>query len=147
MNIVEKDLLATHRGIIVHQVNCRGAMGSGVAQQIITKHPVVYGAYRSFFMQDPKPALGDVQFVPVNDSLHVANVFGQDRYGGGDRCYTDYDALEQGLRTVAQFADDEGLKVYLPYKIGCGLAGGDWKVVSEIIERVLPTATVCRLYR
>jgi O-acetyl-ADP-ribose deacetylase (regulator of RNase III) len=147
MNVIERDLLDTHRGIIAQQVNCRGAMGSGVAQQIATRYPVVHGAYRSFFNQDPKPALGDAQFVPVADNLYVANVFGQDDFGGGSQRHTDYVALEQGLRAVAQFALDEGLRVYLPYGIGCGLGGGDWKIVSEIIDRVLPAATVCRLYR
>jgi O-acetyl-ADP-ribose deacetylase (regulator of RNase III) len=147
MNIIERDLLATHRGIIVQQVNCRGAMGSGVAQQIAKRYPLVYGAYRSFFAQEPKPALGDAQFIPVAENLYVANVFGQDEFGPARQRHTDYAALEQGLRAVAQFAADEDLRVYLPYGIGCGLGGGDWKVVSEIIDRVLPEATVCRLYR
>jgi hypothetical protein len=28
------------------------------------------------------------------------------------------------------------LKIAIPYHIGCGLAGGEWKIISKILEQV-----------
>jgi len=36
-------------------------------------------------------------------------------------------------------------KVYVPYLMGCGLAGGDWGIYSEIIEFYIPDAIIVRL--
>ena len=37
------------------------------------------------------------------------------------------------------------LRVGLPFGIGCGLAGGDWSVVSRAIEETVPQAVLYRL--
>ena len=37
MRIVDGDILDIEKGIIVHQVNCQGVMGAGLAKQIKSK--------------------------------------------------------------------------------------------------------------
>lgn len=44
--------------------------------------------------------------------------------------------LEQCLETVKEFAKINKLSVAIPYGIGCGIANGDWNIVSKIIENV-----------
>lgn len=78
--------------------------------------------------------------------LYVAGIYGQDDYGCTGQ-YTQYPAVEQGLKRVSEFAKQHNLPVYLPYGIGCGLAGGDWNIVSTIIHDVIPDAIIIRRAR
>ncbi len=50
-------------------------------------------------------------------------------------CQTDYAALEQSISSLAKAATKCRKSVGFPYKIGCDLAGGDWDIVSKIIEK------------
>lgn len=127
------DLLDSDADIIVHQVNCLGAFNSGLAGQIRRKWAEVYDEYRKACdnsYDNPEDLLGAVQFVMV-DGKYVANCFGQLAYGKARR-YTDYDALRSALKTVREFMPQAHIAI--PHKIGCGLGGGDWNVVSGIIE-------------
>lgn len=145
----QQDLLQVTQGIIVHQVNCQGKMGAGLAKDIAQKWPQVQAAYQSRAWQ-----LGEVQFVPVSKigeaKLVIANVAGQDKYGTGAR-QTDFDALKIGLEKVARYAQDNNLPIYLPEGLGSGLAGGKdnqerdatWQHVKTIIGQTCPNATVC----
>lgn len=135
----EGNLLNVERGIIGHQVNCQRVMNAGVAQQIRHKWPVVY----TYFM-GRVPLLGDCDLVPVGSELWVANLYGQDKFGGSKR-QTDYTALRLALSRLQAKAAAQDLPVYLPYGIGCGLGGGDWKIVASIIEHTNPGATIMRL--
>lgn len=138
MNIVQGDILDITRGIICHQVNCRHVMGAGLAAAIRKKYPRHYADYVSRV-----PHLGGLVFTQVSNDLYIVGIYGQRDIGTHQR-QTDYEALEKGLIAAGAFAKSIGLPLYLPYGIGCGLAGGDWNVVSGIIERVLPTATLIR---
>ena len=52
------DLLSSKERIIVHQVNCRGVMGAGIAKQIKEKWPDVYTSYRDLLLQQDNDPLG-----------------------------------------------------------------------------------------
>lgn len=70
----------------------------------------------------------------------IINLFAQDKYGYDGRCYTDYDALRKCLETVnKQFA---GKRVAMPYLMACHRGGGDWSVVSKMIEDTLTDCDV-----
>ena len=79
--------------------------------------------------------LGTYQEVLVEPKLYVVNLFGQNGYGRGER-QTNYAALATALfsffRDCAQ--KNQSAIVRLPYGLGCGLAGGDWDTVLEIIS-------------
>ena len=143
MNIIDKDILTVDDGLIVHQVNMKGVMGSGLAKQIASKFPLVYGAYKEMLDKHPVQ-LGDIQIIPVTDTLFVINLFAQERYGNDGELYTDYNALRNAFSSIKQYSDEEKKKVYIPYKIGCGLGGGDWDIVSNIIDEHLPDAIICK---
>lgn len=134
---VKGNILHATENIICHQVNCQGVMGAGLAKQIRSKYPTVFTTYKHLHNRsNPYDLLGTAQIVNVGETSYVANIFSQLNYGRGKLRYTDYDALRSGLKQVRQFAESKGLTVALPHQIGCGLAGGDWKVVYEIIEEV-----------
>jgi len=139
MQIINKDITQIGEGVICHQVNCQKKMGSGLAKAIRSKYPSVYDDYMKHDWQ-----LGDCQIVPINDHLMVANLAGQDRYGYDGEQYTDYSALRDALITARIAAQGAGLTLYIPFGIGCGLGGGEWTEVSDIIEEVAPNAVVCK---
>ena len=70
----------------------------------------------------------------------IVSIFGQVRYGRG-RCFTDYQALRkafQAIRCMATPLPARPLtRVRIPYRLGCGLAGGDWNIVKSIIQEEL----------
>ena len=57
-------------------------------------------------------------------------------------------ALAMSLASVYRKAIQENLSVAIPYNIGCGLAGGDWNVVYEIIYKLFKNTDInCVLYK
>ena len=150
--IVEGDIFASDAKIIIHQVNCKGKMNSGVAKQVREKYPIVFECYKSWCddeSRNPKqleksPLLGQAQIVYiedkkvgdiVSDGRIVVNLFSQDGYGYDGKCYTDYAAMLKGLQSIAsQFS--KGEKIGIPYLIGCCRGGGDLSVVSSMIEEI-----------
>ena len=133
MIYVEKDITTVQAPALIAQgVNCRNAMGSGVARAIYMKWPVVKAMYH----KEGSMRLGDAQFVEVEDDLMVANCFTQYDYGRDGEVYASRSAIKMALSTAACVAMDRGLdKVHLP-RIGCGLGGLDWEqdVVPMLLE-------------
>lgn len=146
MNIINKDILTIDEGVIVHQVNCRKAMGKGIAFSIRNKYPNVYIAYKA----RPTWNLGDVQFVCVEYYKNakpkkiICNLAGQDGYGYG-MCFTNYTALREGLKKVNEFSNKFEYQIYIPYKMGCGNAGGEWQKVLKIIKEECSNAIICKI--
>jgi len=148
--IIKRNILEVKAGIICQQVNCKGVMGSGLAEQIRSSFPQVYTDYIKAFAEG-KLILGNMVLTTIDEiaPLYIANLCGQDRYGRGG-VFTDYDALEVGFKKVFNLCEYDlkirgiRLNVFIPYKIGCGLAGGNWSTVLEIIGRILPKAIICR---
>ena len=142
MKFVTGDILTPNteeNGVLVcHQVNCQGVMGAGLAKQIKTAHPGVFALYKEKckLIQTGIGGLGDVQFCSVlaDSGYLIANIFGQDGYGR-DKQYTDYAALEEAFRKIAEAFPTYTIRI--PYMMGCGLGGGKWEVVAKIIERTL----------
>lgn len=146
MNIIQKDITAITDGIIVQQVNCQGVMGAGLAKQLRSKYPVVYDSYKHLCsINKPESLLGIHQIIAVGPDTNVCNIFAQLNYGRG-QLQTNYDAFRFAIGQlkikINQSAYDGD--VYFPEGIGCGLAGGDWNIVSGIINEVFPNAIICR---
>lgn len=130
------DLLAIERGIIVHGCNAQGVMGSGVALSIKHAFPIAYRAYRQQFEQSGLHP-GDISVARVSAQKYVVNAVTQEFFGRDpDRIYVDYEAVRQCFTKVNDLAKELGLPVHFPL-IGCGLAHGDWKIVSSIIDETL----------
>ena len=130
-------------GIIAHQCNCFCNMGSGIAPQITKRYPAARLADNATTKGD-SDKLGtftraiisrNVNGETIDDGI-VYNLYGQYGYGGNG-VNTKYDRLEQAMQKMQQQLKDEcdeGI-IGLPL-IGCGLGGGDWEVVSKIINKL-----------
>ena len=142
MQIINQSIVEIKHGVIVHQVNCRGVMGAGLAKSLRTRYPVIFTRYQQF-CQAGQFKLGMVQFVNVAPDLYVCNLAGQNGYGHG--VHTDYEAVTIALIKLHAWALERSLPIYIPFNMGCGLAGGDWAVVAGLIKQHCPTAIVCKL--
>jgi O-acetyl-ADP-ribose deacetylase (regulator of RNase III) len=130
------DLLQQHDvDVIVHQVNCQGVMGAGIAKQIREQFPNTYETYRKHCYNEAwKESLLGTCLYTKEDRFDICNAFGQNFYFRNS-VQTQYDKLEMCLKDVAK--KYKGKTVGLPWLIGCGLAGGDWTIVEAMIRRVL----------
>lgn len=119
------NILTTDAKYIAHCVNAQHAMNSGVAKAIREQYPKAYDDYMSSQL-----VLGKV-ILSKNEPHNILHIVGQKYYGREQgRVYVDYVALRRGIHTINKHITEP---VAFP-KIGCGLAGGDWNIVSQIIE-------------
>lgn len=145
MKTISGDILSIEHGYIMHQVNCRGVMGAGLAKQIKLAYPDVYNAYRRMCSaaKDAESLLGLALVVQATETLHVVNLFGQQNFGTHLQ-QTNYAAVRAGLYNFSDHRKNanKDWPVYIPMGMGCGLAGGNWAVVSKIIEDTVPDAII-----
>jgi len=135
MKVIKGNLL-NQQGVILHQVNCKRVMGAGIAKQIRSLYPQHYIDYLNTPQQ-----LGNIVITRISPSLTIIGLFAQDGYGRNKQ-HTNYNALEQCLIKVAQLNVQP---IYAPYKIGCGLGGGDWEIVQQLFKKHLPQTTFVKL--
>lgn len=151
--------------VIAHGVNCFCTMRAGIAPQMAK----TFGC-DSYKLEQEKykgdiNKLGQIEWEVVHQEkeiyggkwvhypdehifmtgkkLHIVNAYTQYNYGknhkDGDEKPLDYEALTLCMRKINhQF---KGKHIGLP-KIGCGLAGGDWSKVKEIIQKELKDCKV-----
>lgn len=119
--------------IILHQVNCQGVMGAGFALYIKKTYPLCFIKYKEICDSNTTKSnlLGTFQ-VFEGDLDIILNMFSQDRYGRG-KCQTNYQAMEKALNSIRLTFPTETITA--PDKIGCGLAGGDWRIVSKLLKK------------
>lgn len=131
VEVVKGDLLKSPVEIIVHQVNMQDVMGAGLAKSIKKKFPEVYKEYKEKYKDF---ILGQNLYCATKDGRMIVNMFAQSNYGRYGR-YTNYEALERCFSDVAEMCSKHDVTVGIPYGIGCGLGGGDWKEVYPIINK------------
>ncbi|MBL4753388.1 MAG: macro domain-containing protein [Flavobacteriales bacterium] len=123
--------------LIVHICNDIGGWGKGFVLALSQKWKEPEKQYREWFKSQENFELGQVQFVPVEPNIFVANMIGQHKIKKTDgQIPIRYEAVEQCLNKVAEFALKNQISVHMP-RIGCGLAGGKWEEIETIISRRL----------
>ena len=119
---------------IAHQINCFNTQKKGFALQMSNKFNTHLFKMESDKFKGDIRKLGNIDFQEkfyLNKKIHVINSYGQYRYGT-DKRYTDYNALVLCIKKINHIFKN-GI-VAVPYLIGCGLAGGDEKIVKKIIS-------------
>ena len=114
INIVDGNILNCKEDIIVHQVNCQGIMGGGLAKQIANAFPKVNSKYQLFC----KVYLNKYELLKNRTCLvqekgkYVANIFSQK-----PNFDTDYEAMESALKDILNYAKMYNLTIAIPFKI------------------------------
>lgn len=139
MKVVEGNLielaLAGELDVIVHGCNCFHTMGAGIAKAIKSEFPEAFEADKAAPRGD-KSKLGTTsscQIVRNSHQITVVNAYTQFQWRGRGR-KADYHAIESCFALVAKSFPKSRIGYPL---IGAGLAGGDWEVISGLIEKTL----------
>ena len=118
--------------IIAHVVNNVGAWGKGFVVALGKRYPWARTMYKKEWRLFK---LGEVMWVgDLEDGVCVANMFAQ-KDVRGPKPRVRYGKLRRCLENVFAHAFAFGAVVHMP-RVGCGLGGGKWEEVKEIIESV-----------
>ncbi|QHW35731.1 hypothetical protein GZH47_33095 (plasmid) [Paenibacillus rhizovicinus] len=141
------NLLLSDCNIIGHQANCFSTMGSGIAHQIAKMYPIARNSDTNYPAQ-PRDRLGSCSYAVCKHEMGegriaVFNLYGQYDYGRENKTYTNYQGLRSALNKMMQFVqlleEREVIpnpKIGLPYRIGAGLARGQWTIIESMIKEV-----------
>ncbi len=136
--IIEGDLLQATEDAIVQQCNCVANKPHGLSSVIFEKWPEA-DCY-SIREQGEKDKPGSIIVKECEDGKMVINLIGQ-YYPGKARWKNDDAAkrlawFKRGLQVIGTFLIDTHRisSIAFPFRIGCGLAGGNWDDYSGAIE-------------
>lgn len=148
MKLINKDILSDINPdkitIILHGANCFHTMGAGIAKYLKDKFPEAYLA-DCYTPYGDVNKLGGISNARISKGLWIVNCYTQ--FSFGDTVDVDYQAVYSSLKKVSDIIknyrkmSNVDVEIRSP-QIGCGLAGGDWKVVDGIFEDLLPQAKI-----
>ena len=165
--VVRGDLLKTSCPILVQQSNCLTVRGKGLSSSISKAFPyadlyaqrVSLGG-KNLATEETRGRPGTIEILkdPKGKGPQVACLLsqwapgkGQYRYPGPHRD-TPKKRIQWFMRCLCHLSmhmATEGItEVAFPYKIGCGLAGGDWIVYEEHLKKFAKdTGADVKVYR
>lgn len=139
----------------IHGANCQTTMNSGVAKVVKEKIPTLYDEDISYSrkVSSSSEKLGTISYIGL-DSENVivnnepdkiaVNLYTQLFYGTEKRHFN-YGAFTSSLGraiNIIQYNgcsdNNDNVNIVMPM-VGCGLGGGDWNIVEEILL-YLPTS-------
>jgi O-acetyl-ADP-ribose deacetylase (regulator of RNase III) len=121
--------------VIVHGCNCQCQMGKGIALSIKKRFPEAYQADCATPKGDAAK-LGTFSFANIARDefcFVVVNAYTQ-LHWRGEGVKADYEAIRKVMKEIKSMFF--GKKIGYP-RIGAGLAGGDWEIISSIISEEL----------
>ena len=135
MKIVHGDLiklaLAGEFQVIVHGCNCFCTMGAGIAKTIKQVFPEAYAADLKT-QKGSRDKLGNYSLAAIDrNGVSVTVVNGYTQFDWRGRSNADYPAIRSVFQRLKR--DFAGRSIGYP-RIGAGLAGGDWALISRIID-------------
>ena len=120
--------------IIGHGANCMKLMGVGIAAQIRRHFPEAYQVdqddSRIYYERLGDFSHADVKIDEEGNTVKILNIYSQLKPGAN----FDPTALRLSLSKINGLFSNKS--IYLPL-IGCGIGGGDWLIVQDIIKEEL----------
>lgn len=163
--IIEKDILDLTKddleygkAVLMQQVNCQNEMDAGVAIAIdklarklfdVSTIDWYHQAWNQIFDNGNPDQIKQVKnkYDATDLPLYVTRgvfvfSFSQWNCGSDGKHYTNDQRLVNNIKTICKTPDigigfDKPYEtVYIPYKIGCGLGGGDWNYIYNQIKDI-----------
>ena len=147
IDLIEGNLLdfPNDINVIAHSCNTRNIMGAGIAKQIKDRYPEAYEADWRAFNSNYGVTLGKFSKADIGDCKYIYNMYTQATIGTGRE--VDYEKFWQALKRVEQDLFEMKISKHeydgspppvlgLPWGISCGLAGGNWEIISAMINDI-----------
>jgi len=124
--------------VIVHICNDIGGWGRGFVMAISAKWKSPESKYREWAKSKTGFELGETQIVQVEEDLWIGNMIAQRgiKRSSNGAPPVRYESIDKCLETIRDFALQNNCSVHMP-RIGCGLAGGQWKHIEPLIIKNL----------
>jgi len=138
---IKCDLLKCEVDAIGHCANCFCTMGGGIAFQLKNKMPETYESDLKTIAGNKNKlgtfSLAEIKKFKENSSIkYVYNLYGQYYYGSNER-NLNYEAIYTAIDSMKKDCIEKNIKkVGFPKYMGCGLAGGNWQIVSTMINTI-----------
>lgn len=133
---IEGDLLETEIQVIAQQCNCITKTGRGLALKIKRRFP-----WADFYSQRTEPSrLGTIELrgSSLRRERYVVGMYaqwypGRAKSRGRDTSEERHRHFQSCLNRITRL---RGLReVAFPFRIGCGMAGGEWEIYRAMIVR------------
>jgi len=152
MKQIDGDIFLGEWNGMVHCANLYHTMGGGIARIIHRDYPEAYEADRKTQRSDISK-LGHFSYAKIVRSavsltskcriFEIFNLYGQLGIGSDGKPMNRnarYDAIHDGVWRICEFLlalyPNEKYTLAFPYKMASDLAGGDWNIVSAILQSV-----------
>ncbi|MFC1914911.1 ImmA/IrrE family metallo-endopeptidase [Chloroflexota bacterium] len=125
--------------IIAHIVNDKTPNwgGLGFAREVRKRYPNVQDDFCNWANDDRcNLELGNVHLSEISENISLISLIAQHGYGPSKKPRIRYISLEKCLAKCANIATQKNASVHMP-RIGSGQAGGNWKVIVEMIDETL----------
>ncbi len=140
--------------IIAHCCNDIGGWGRGFVVALSKKWKEPESEYREWYKDRKHQGigevvpfeLGEVQFVEINHFTQIANIIGQHGVKfGSNGPPVRYEAIKLGFQKIKKHIENNmginGASIHMP-RIGCGLAGGSWDKIFDILKEVFEDSNI-----
>mgnify|MGYP003388283481 CR=1 FL=1 len=151
IKIIEGDLLEASEKYIAQQTNCLTCHSHGLSKNIARKfsHGNIYGTRkpltRNICIETDRDVPGTIQILKGHPNIIC--IFGQWAPGKSNGVWVNRYPLYQNIKETKQLRliwfqnaikeienKVEEEMVGIPYKMGCGLAGGNWNEYEQILD-------------
>ena len=129
---IKGDVLNSGEAVVVHGCNCFNTMGSGIARQVREEYPEAC-QIDALTVPGDRSKLGLYTTAVGKNGTRIINAYTQYGYSRTE-VSVDYNAVESVMELICEHFP-ETPRFAMP-KIGAGLAGGDWNIIEQILERV-----------
>lgn len=148
MRIINGDLLDLTSGYILQQCNCVSIKAKGLSESLRKKFPGTcpyemrqQSSENSRVCRKEDRGVPGTLFILGNeDGVNVINLFGQVYPGKPGEGIDSYENrkkyFKNGLDSIIDFfwGTEDHVVINVPYKIGCGLAGGNWADYEQMLS-------------
>ena len=133
------NILQATQDYIVHQTNCITKQAAGLARALFKKY-----AYANTYANRSRPHRpGTCSIHTSEQQPNIVNLYGQYLPGkpkaeGSDTKAQRLRYFEQALtklRTKLRESNKQNITIAVPWKIGCGLGGGEWAKYEKALKR------------
>lgn len=92
------DIFDSDRNVIIHQCNCHGKMGGGIAKEIALRYPGAQSIDLHSLSFQASAKMSNFTLA-IEDEKLIINLYSQENYGRTKR-HTSYDAMAVGLNKI-----------------------------------------------